>query len=143
MPMPAAEASSARPEPRDALLRLLDACPGIDSVWSLDHDPQETSAGATRARLLAFADERTLIRLRASEQFHIPQVEFLVVVDGDAFASAWGPSRISGSLSRWAWRQASLGEAYYEESRWSATDAGAVVRVRRKAFLTWRARKGV
>lgn len=37
---------------------------------------------------------------------------------------------------RWGWRQTSAREAYYDESRWSGND-GAVMRVRRKAFLIW------
>ena len=63
----------------------------------------------------------------------------MVVVDGDGFESAWGPCRLSGSLSRWAWRQISAHEAYYEEARWDerAREAGNVVRVRRKALLLW------
>lgn len=133
------EPPRAGPAPADALLRLLCMCVDIDSVWSLDHEPDEVSAEAMSRRLLAFANDRTLMRLRASEHLHIPHVEFLVVVDGGAFSSAWGPSRLSGSLSRWGWCQVSAHEAYYDESRWSASDKGAVIRVRRKAFLTWRA----
>ena len=133
MPIPAVHRLKGGSAPSDAVLRLLAVCLDIDSLWSLDH------AGAG-SRLLAFADERTLRRLCASEHLHIPDVEFLVVVDGDAFASAWGPSRVSGSLARWAWRQASAHEAYYDESRWSA-DYTSVVRIRRKAFLTWPANR--
>jgi hypothetical protein len=134
MPTPAVRRLKGGAAPSDGVLRLLAACLDIDSLWSLDH------GGAAGSRLLAFADERTLKHLCASEQLHIPDVEFLVVVDGDAFASAWGPSRVSGSLVRWAWRQASGHEAYYDEARWSA-DSTSVVRIRRKAFLTWPANR--
>lgn len=132
---PAAHTVAGAPR-KDALFRVLSTCLDIVSVWSIDHEPHEVSATLEHRRLLAFGDARTLIRLRASEHLHDSDVDFLVVTDGNSFASAWGPSRLSGSLARWAWRQASRHQAYYDESRWAA-DANAVIRVRRKAFLVW------
>jgi len=119
-----------------AVLRSLAHCLDISAVWSIDHEPDESYPGLDHIRLLAFADPTTLARLRRSQYLHRSAVEFLVVVDGDAFASAWGPGNLSGSLARWVWRQTSAREAYYDESRWSGND-GAVMRVRRKAFLIW------
>ena len=121
---------------QDVLFRVLSTCLDIVSVWSIDHAPQAVCATLEHRKLLAFGDERTLSRLRASEHLHDSDVDFLVVTDGDSFASAWGPNRLSGSLGRWAWRQTSRNQAYYDESRWAA-DARATVRVRRKAFLVW------
>ena len=121
----------------DVLLPVVSACLDIAAVWSIDHEPGEAAEGLVQRTLLAFADQSTLRRLRDSEHLHSPQVNFLVVVDGDAFASAWGVSRITGSLARWAWQQTSPTEAFYSESRW-AGDERSVVRVRRKAFLVWR-----
>ena len=120
----------------DVLLPVVSACLDIASVWSIDHDPSEAVEGLVQCTLLAFADQATLRRLRESEHLHSPHVNFLVVVDGDAFASAWGATRVSGSLARWAWQQSSPIEAFYSESRW-AGDERSVVRVRRKAFLIW------
>ena len=120
----------------DVLLPVVSACLDIASVWSIDHEPGEESDALSQRTLLAFADQATLRRLRDSEHLHSPHVNFLVVVDGDAFASAWGASRISGSLARWAWQQSSPSEAFYSESRW-AGDERSVIRVRRKAFLVW------
>src|SRR5512134_2584174 len=109
-----------------AVLRLLADCLDISALWSIDHEPDESWPGLDHIRLLAFADATTLARLRRSQYLHRPDVEFLVVVDGDAFASAWGAGNLSGSLARWAWRQTSAREAYYDESRWSGND-GAVM----------------
>jgi len=53
------------------------------------------------------------------------------------YENAWGVQKLSGSLARWAWRETSANEAYYDVSHWA--DAGAVIRVRRKALLIWRA----
>jgi hypothetical protein len=118
--------------------RVLVSCLEIQAVWSIDHRPDE-SRPAAQCGLLAFADAPTLERLRRCEHLHRVDVEFLVVIDGDLFESAWGPRKLSGSLARWAWRQISPHEAYYDESRWARSegDPGTVVRVRRKALLVW------
>jgi hypothetical protein len=119
---------------------VLVGCPEISSVWSMEHAPDAPSPAAAAHELLAFADKATLQRLRRSENLQRADVEFLVVIDGDVFESAWGPRKLSGSLARWAWRQISAHEAYYDESRWAQLgEAGNVVRVRRKALLLWQA----
>jgi hypothetical protein len=110
-------------------------CLDIRAIWSMDHPTN---------KLLVFADPATLQRLRRADELHCADFEVLVVVDGDAFESAWGQHRVVGSLARWAWRQASAAHAYYDESRWAGRDddpgdgvRGDVVRVRRKATLMW------
>ena len=122
------------PEVAGFLFRILANCLDITSVWSIGHEP-ETPCAAART-LLAFADQATLRRLRAGEYLHEVQIEFLVVIDGDLFESAWGPCKLSGSLARWAWRQTTSQDAYYDEARW-AEGGGGVVRVRRHAQLLW------
>jgi hypothetical protein len=119
--------------------RVLASCLDIREVWSIDHCADASQPAPARHELLAFADAATLQRLRKSEHLHRADVELLVVIDGDLFESAWGPRKLSGSLARWAWRQISPHEAYYDESRWSERDgeAGTVVRVRRRALVVW------
>ena len=119
--------------------RVLVTCADMGPVWSLGHAPGEPWTRFAQYRLLGFADAATLRRLRASEHLHRSDIEFLVVVDGDRFASAWGPRDSCGSLAQCAWRQTASNEAHYDESRWAQGNAGdrAVVRVRRKAFLLW------
>lgn len=130
----------ARPTIAEITSRLLVACLDVRSVWSIGHDPGDADVGASPCRLLAFANAATLQRLRMFEHLHDPDVELLVVTNGEDFATAWGPSKLSGSLARWGWRRTSLHEAYYDESRWAQREgSGAVVRVRRKAFLVWQA----
>lgn len=132
-----AEARVPAPAHAGMVAQVLSQFLDIESVWCIDQQPGDCEAAANPARLLAFADATTLRRLRASEHLHVPGIEFLVVTNGDEFASAWGPGRLSGSLARWAWRQTSPREAFYDEARWSGSDGG-VMRVRRKAFLLWR-----
>lgn len=119
--------------------RLLTECLDIEAVWSIDHAPGEPWSDAPPCRLLAFASASVLRRLQACAHLHSGEIELLVVVDGDEFASAWGPPRCGGSLARWAWRQTNREEAFYDEPCWDARESagGAVARVRRKAFLVW------
>jgi len=123
--------------------RMLAECLDIQEVWSLDHAPGEAWSDVPRCRLLAFASAAVLRRLQACEHLHDSEIDLLVVVDGDEFASAWGRERSHGSLARWAWRQANRSEAFYDEARWDERDgaSGAVARVRRKAFLVWQGDK--
>src|SRR3954469_17790255 len=108
--------------------RLLRDGIDIEAIWSVGD-------GA----LLVFADRPTLDRLRKCDGLRERDVSLLVVTDGDAFENAWGAPPSSGSLARWAWREGTPGQAYYDESRWAEApdEEGSVVRVRRKAFLLW------
>lgn len=127
-----------RAAPADFLRRLLRHGLDIQSVWSVGHDVADGDAADAAVRwLLAFADRSTLERLRKCQDLHQGEIQLFVVVDGDAFENAWGSERLSGSLARWGWREVASGEAYYDESRWSEGEAGAVVRVRRRAHLVW------
>lgn len=121
------------------LSRVLVSCMEIRAVWS-SADAGSLLVPASH-QLIVFADKATLLSLRRSDQLYRADVELLVVFDGDQFENAWGPQRLSGSLSRWSWRQVSDELAYFDESRWShcQRDPGAVVRVRRQAVLIWAA----
>ena len=121
------------------LSRVLVCCMDIRAVWSSGEAGSCPAAGSHQ--LIVFADRPTLLSLRKSGELHRADVELLVVFDGDQFENAWGPTRLSGSLSRWAWRQVSDELAYYDESRWAQRerDPGSVIRVRRQAVLIWAA----
>ena len=122
------------------LSRLLMRSLEIRAVWSIgDADGAAKATDVAAYELLVFADRPTLEVLRKSDHLHRPDVELLVVIDGDRFENAWGQRRLSGSLARWAWRQISPTLAYYDESKWAEREGsgGAVVRVRRKAVLIW------
>ena len=121
------------------LSRVLVCCLDIRAVWFSEAAGSSLAAGAHQ--LIVFADRQTLLSLRKSGELHRADVELLVVFDGDRFENAWGPQRLSGSLSRWAWRQVSDKLAYFDESKWAnpEADAGTVVRVRRQAVLIWMA----
>ncbi|HUQ26350.1 MAG TPA: hypothetical protein VM140_11825 [Burkholderiales bacterium] len=123
--------------------RVLACSLDIRSLWSIDHSPEEPCLATAPYQLLAFADLATLQALRRATDLHHEELNFLVVIDGDRFESAWGACKVSGSLARWAWRYVSSDEAYYDESRWDARTghAGSVVRLRRKALLVWKSER--
>ena len=132
-------AASPQIESIDAFVsRVVAACLDMRAIWRTDLCPQQPSAAAG-CELLAFADASTLRRLRRLDDLHRSDVELLVVFDGDAFESAWGPGKASGSLSRWGWHQVSSFEAYYDRSCWTELGGrgGQVMRARRKAMLVW------
>lgn len=59
---------------------------------------------------------------RLSKTSPTPNVDLLVVFDGESFISPWnsGSSRVrkSGSLRGWEWHQRSESEASYAETQW-------------------------
>lgn len=119
--------------------RLLLEGMDMQAIWSIGHSADGDAAGAEGREILVFADRATLERLRKCDHLHEAGIALFVVTDGDSFEAAWGRQRLSGSLARWAWREAGPGQAYYDESHWAGTDgeAGTVVRVRRTAYRVW------
>lgn len=128
------------PGSADFMSRLLRDGIDIEAIWSVGHSAEQGDEEAEEADLLVFADRPTLERLRKCDGLRERDAALLVVTDGDSFEDAWGAEEASGSLARWAWREGSPGQAYYDESRWAEApdEAGNVVRVRRKALLLWR-----
>lgn len=116
--------------------KVVATCLEIRAVWLVDLAPDDSGEEPGPYQLLAFADAATLQRLRKLEDLHSGDVHFLVSTDGDAFDTAWGPTKLSGSLARWAWREGAPGEAFYSRSGWTQL-SGDVGRVRRKALLAW------
>jgi hypothetical protein len=126
--------------PAAFLYRLLRQCVDIRAIWSVGHSAAHGGPASPAMELLAFADRATLASLRKCTELHRSDIEVLVVVDGDAFESAWGERRLAGTLARWAWHEVSSDHAFYDEARWAspAGEGGAVVRERREAHLIWR-----
>lgn len=126
--------------------QLTDRCPAMRSIWvtgsRADSDVLDAH-GPFDWELVAFADVPSLRSLRRATDLHRADVLLRVVTDGDRFEVAWGRLHLSGSLSRWDWRQASEQEAYYSEARWRlAAETGNVERVRRRAACLWRSERG-
>jgi hypothetical protein len=125
-------------ELEDFVRRIVARCSDIRAAWSLGNADALRAVELDYDELLLFGERGTLTRLRASAHLHRSDVDVLVVHDGDRFENAWGRRRVSGSLARWAWRQATPALAYFDESRWAHGEGGGeVVRVRRKATLLW------
>src|SRR3954471_20012257 len=89
---------AAFPEISAFMQHLFVYCLDVQAVWLLD-----AASSQRRHELLVVADRPTLERLRAATDLHRADLDVLVVIDGDAFESAWGLRKVSGSLGRWAW----------------------------------------
>ena len=84
----------------------------IREVWVLGPKTSDETGRRGEWDLLAFADERTLSALERDESVHRDDVSFLVVIDGERFASAFGRPR-SGRLSDIEWRLENMHSASY------------------------------
>jgi hypothetical protein len=100
------------------------ACPGIDQVWLLDHrsDPPQWD-------LLAFADRRSLETLRERSLGRRPDVQLLVVVDGERFEPAWG-DHAAGRLDDIDWRIEDAETATFRSLGGSGREATRMTAVR-------------
>jgi hypothetical protein len=121
--------------------QLVDRCPAMRSIWVIGNRANGEVLDSPRPidwDLVAFADMRTLRRLRKATDLHRVDVLLRVVIDGDRFEAAWGKLHVSGSLFQWDWCQANGNEAYYSEARWKGrVETGNVERTRRKAACVW------
>lgn len=97
--------------------------PSLDEVWVIDHD--ETRGG--HWSLLAFGDDDALRRIRADESAHRDDLDFMIVIDGDRFESAWGARR-AGRLCEIGWALEDPQSATYRPA--GAADPKKAVRVR-------------
>jgi hypothetical protein len=122
--------------------RLAGRCRGVRSIWLMGAraDALAGSGSSMQWDLVAFADALSLQQLRRSPELHRADVQLRVVTDGDRFEMAWGSLQDFGSLLRLAWRQASDGEAYYNEARWAGpVHDGNVEHARLKAVRLFQA----
>ena len=120
----------------DFLRSVLMHCLDIRTVWSVGSADGVPELPGKRHELVIFANAATLHMLRKSDHLHRADVHALVVFDGAQFENAWGAER-SGSLARLGWRQHAPDLAYYDEAKWQGTEAGTVVRSRRRAVCVW------
>lgn len=90
------------------------------AVWLIGSRANGTARKNSDWDLLVMGDAELLERL--SRTAPTPNVDLLVLFDGESFASPWdsGSSKVrkSGSLSDWAWRQTSESEAIYSGTKW-------------------------
>jgi predicted nucleotidyltransferase len=100
------------------LEQLLTAYPKIESVWLIGSRANETARDDSDWDLLVFASREVFEALSKDDSFSRPDVDLLVVYDGDNFESPYSgvDDRKSkkGSLQKWEWRHFSFDFASYE-----------------------------
>ena len=85
---------------------LLAACPEITEVWLIGSRANDKAREDSDWDLLAFGSRRTLATLRENLSSRSPDIDLLIVYNGDDFQAPWktelGKVK-SGSLTGWKW----------------------------------------
>jgi hypothetical protein len=95
--------------------------PGITELWLFGSRANNTARPDSDWDLLAFANPRTLDELGANTHYQQPDVDLLVVLDGDEFREPWGDNPKRGWLTEWEWTRISATEASYTSPSREAT----------------------
>ena len=118
--------------------RIAEVCPEFSSVWLIGSRANNTAHETSDWDLLAFGNKKALACIRKHRELHRPDVDFLVVTNGDVFINAWGNCDKTGSLSQWEWKQKSDVEAEYTEVKSSpGANYGNVALKRRLGLRIW------
>ena len=90
------------------------------AVWLIGSQANPTGKPPSDWDFMVFGNEALLDEL--SSQQPIPDVDLLIVFDGDAFKSPWpraSDSDIkSGSLTNWKWQHISAESSSYKGTKW-------------------------
>lgn len=104
--------------------QLVMSYPTIKEVWLIGSRADGSAQPNSDWDYLVIADQGTLETLSAELEFNLPNVDLLVVYDGDNFRKPWpdGDREKHGSLSGWDWSQTSESEAVYRATKPHSTD---------------------
>ncbi len=87
---------------------LLAACPEITEVWLIGSRANDKARVDSDWDLLVFGSDRTLAALQKNRSLRCPEIDLLVVYNGNDFQAPWktesGKSK-SGSLTEWEWER--------------------------------------
>lgn len=103
-------------EIRGYLNKLVAKYPSIQEIWLIGSRVNR-SAEAKDWDFIVFADEDALAALEKDADFDMPDIDLLIVYDGDRFKKPRGNK--SGSLTEWGWRiiDPMNGKAQYQGSK--------------------------
>lgn len=118
--------------------QVFETCPELTSVWLIGSRANDSARETSDWDLLAFGSDKALACLRQHRELHRPDVDFLIVINGDDFVNAWGDRDKSGSLAEWKWMQKSGDEAEYMEVKSTpGANYGGVTPKLRRAVRLW------
>lgn len=115
--------------------------PVIESVWLIGSRANNRETQNSDWDLLVFGNRYVIEELKNNSSFNYPDVDLLVVYDGDRFEAPWinedkKKKQKKGSLTAWGWVLESPSSATYEGwskpylkkgvNRWDAIDSKAI-----------------
>jgi predicted nucleotidyltransferase len=104
----------------DSLVQKLTAAyPDITEVWLIGSPATGSARPDSDWDYLAFGNRLVLNSLRQRREFNLPNVDLLIVHDGNRFAKPWRDNAgvKAGSLRDWEWRVISDDEAAYRATK--------------------------
>ncbi|HEX3535844.1 MAG TPA: nucleotidyltransferase domain-containing protein [Stellaceae bacterium] len=98
--------------------------PEITAVWLIGSRAMGSARPDSDWDYVIFGSKHVLNSPRQRREFNLPNVDLLVVHDGNRFAKPWrDEGRIkAGSLSDWDWQPTSEGEATYRATKFRDDD---------------------
>jgi hypothetical protein len=107
----------------------------VREVWLIGSRANDSARPDSDWDYIAFADTDTLAAVRADTHLSRPNIDLLVVHDGDNFVSPW--SRKRGSLSGWEWEPATPDLAHYRGTKEKPGGAFDIIVSRNRARRLW------
>jgi Nucleotidyltransferase domain len=98
---------------------LLRAYPSIKEVWLIGSRADGSAKPTSDWDYIILANQGVLAALSKTSTFNQPDIDLLVVFDGDNFRKPWadGQREKRGSLSGWEWRAISATAATYRATK--------------------------
>ena len=120
---------------------LLAACPEITEVWLIGSRANDKARLDSDWDLLVFGSNRTLSTLRKSQTLRHPDIDLLIVYNGNDFRAPWDTESgkvKTGSLTEWEWERdkGSHVRAHYMATK-PGDDEFAVTTTREVAKRIW------
>jgi predicted nucleotidyltransferase len=120
--------------------RLVTKYPDIGEIWLMGSRANGTHRPDSDWDYFVFGNERILRSLARRRKFHQPDIDPLIVYDGNQFRKPWadGPRWKTGSLSAWQWNLVGHGEATYWATKPREGDDFYVDGKTARARLVWK-----
>jgi hypothetical protein len=118
---------------------LVKRFPAIKEVWLIGSRANESARADSDWDYIVFADERTLSLLRCDESLRRPDIDVLMVFDGDSFEEPWPTAhrKKHGSLHGWGWRRLAMKKAVYRATKVKPDDEFNVTVASQYARRVW------
>ena len=120
----------------DYIRRLVGTFPKIRQVWLLGSRANGTAKDNSDWDYIVFGDTALLETLRSNPNWKEPEIDLMVVHNGDDFEEPWGERPKHGSLSGWEWEQVSPTCAQYKATK-PKNDLFRAEVSRQKAVRVW------